>query len=124
MDLKPVVVTTAGGAGTSVGTGDTEVAIRGYLEAIAVNYGSAPATTTVTITENDGFLSRPILAIPAGNTNAVIYPRAKLVDATNTAITNSFGLFYVQYTLHVAIGAANNGNVITVHFYMNNTFWE
>lgn len=122
MELK-LVLTAAGGAGTSTASGNTEAPIKGWIEAIAVKYTTAPVTTTVTITENDNFLSRSILAIPAGNTNTVFYPIHPVVNQSAAAVTNSWQLHFVQYSMNVAVAAANNGTIVEVHFYLSNEFW-
>ncbi len=119
-----VKATAAGGAGTSTASANTEQTVRGFLEAVEYLYTNAPVTTTITVTENDA-LGRKLATVAAGNTNGVQYPRAASVDTAGTAITNSFSRIYLSgYTLNVAIGAANNGTLVVVRFYISETFRE
>jgi hypothetical protein len=120
-EILLTIMTDNSGAGAAVGSGDTPP-IFGYLEAIQYAYGSAPATTTITITEND--TSRAILAIPAGNTAGVAYVRAPAVNLSNAAIAGSWARIYLHnHSLHAAVSLANNANVLTVRFIFNDVGW-
>lgn len=111
-----VKVTAAGSAGSATGSADTEAPVRGFIEAIVYSYGTAPNTTTITITEDDKFgNNRAILSVAAGNTAGVAYVRAPAVNLSNASITNSWASIYISgQPLKVAIAAANNGDVVTV----------
>ena len=78
----------------------------------------AAATTTVTVTENDNYKATPFgrtfLAVPAGNTNTVIYPRANAVSTVDASIVASWPYVWEDgFSLKVAVAAANPGDVVT-----------
>jgi hypothetical protein len=109
-----VTVTAAGEAGSAVGTGITECPILGHIEYIAYDYTDAPASTTITITENGG-AGRSILAVAAGNTDGVAYVRAPAVDQLNAAIAASFNRIFVPgYSLKVEVAASNPAAKVVV----------
>ena len=122
MELK-LRMTAVGGAGTSTVTAQTEAPIKGWIESIAVKYNSAAATTVLTITEADNFLNSAIITTPAGNTDTVFYATHPVVNLTGAAVTNSWMQHFVQYPIKVVVTAANNNDIIEVHFYLSNEFW-
>ncbi len=99
-----IPVTTAGSAGSAVGSA-ISAAITGWIEDIYLDFhASAPATTDTTIEYGDGPHSgADILVVTSSATDALIAPRAKLVDNTNTAIADSHAPFAVNGTIKVSL---------------------
>jgi hypothetical protein len=94
-------VTTTGSAGSATGSATTE-ALTGYLVDVYLDFNaSLPATADTTIAyANQG---GNILVVTNSATDALIAPRQKYVDNTNTAITNSFGKFLINGPLTISI---------------------
>lgn len=118
MELLIATPAAAGGAGVSVASVTSEVPVRGYIEWIGYTYGSGggacPGTTTITITENGG-QGRTLLAVPAGNTSGVSYPRAAAVTTANAAVAASWVPIYMDgISILVSVAAANVGSLVTV----------
>jgi hypothetical protein len=108
-----VIVTTAGSAGAASGTGTSEP-INGAIESVTVDYGAAPATTTVDLDEVDG-PARKILDLAAGNTDGTRYPRVQMQDNTGAALTGIYESFKLAgRKITVTVAAANDANIITV----------
>ena len=83
-------ITTTGVAGSAVGS-QTHL-IHGEILTVVLNFNaSAPATTDTTIAFADS--GGDILVVTSSATDAVLHPRGKCVDNTNTAITNSHAPF-------------------------------
>ena len=83
-------ITTTGVAGSA--TGSTTHLIHGEILTVVLNFNaSAPATTDTTIAFADS--GGDILVVTSSATDAVLHPRGKCVDNTNTAITNSHAPF-------------------------------
>ena len=100
IDTYVVRVTTTGSAGSATGSTTTE-ALYGELVDIYFDFSGAPGTTDTTV----AYANRGgnILVITSSNTDALIAPRQKLVDNTNTAITDSHACFYLSGPLTISL---------------------
>ena len=103
---KSVSVTTTGDPASATGS-STLPGMTGFLLDVYLDYNaSAPgATTDVTVayTTRGGNL----LAVSNTATDALVAPRQKLVDNTNTAISNSDALFPLNQALTVTVAQSN-----------------
>jgi hypothetical protein len=100
-----VAVNTTGGVGVSAGNADS-VALYGQLLDIFLDFGAAPATTDVVIT--DKTRGDTILTTTNTGTDARIAPRQKLVDNANVAITNSHDRFPLNGPLNIAVAQCDD----------------
>ena len=101
---ETIEIKTVGVDAAAIGSGKTP-AMMGFLLDIELDFhASAPATTDVTITDENG---NAILTVTDSNTDAVIAPRQKLVDNANAAITNSFERFPLNGQLSFAVAGCN-----------------
>jgi len=83
-----VVVTTTGSAGSATGTGVTEFPIRGWIEAVKLDYsGDAPGTTDLTMVQTNELKAANIVNLPNNKTDKVLYPRAQVHNSGGTALT-------------------------------------
>lgn len=98
-----IPVTTTGSAGSATGSATTET-LLGELVDVYLDYNGAPATTDVTIAYAQG---GNILAVSNTNTDARIAPRQKVVDNTNTAITDGHQAFYLNSPLTISVAQAD-----------------
>lgn len=99
-------VTTTGSAGSASGSATTAALVPGFLLDIYLDFNaSAPATTDVTIS----YASRGgnLLVVTNSATDALIAPRQKLVDNTNTAITDSHAPFALDDRITVAVAQSD-----------------
>lgn len=102
-----VDITTTGGNGAATGT--AQMGVGGdvsTLKGLKIVYGgTAPATTTVTITNN----GRNLLAAPASATTRYWQIKEQGYDPTGTAIAGSNGFDFpvVHGTVTVTVGASN-----------------
>ncbi|MDX2078562.1 MAG: hypothetical protein SFZ02_19175 [bacterium] len=114
IDHIQIKVTTAGSAGSAVGSASSS-ALNGKLLAVHVDYTSQPATTDVTITANSP--SMPILTLTNANTDAWKYPRQLMDGITGSALTGVYEPLpiYGAVTVAVAQGdAVTDGVVVTL----------
>lgn len=101
-----VEVTTVGADASAVGSGYTDLAIRGYLVDIYLDYdATAPGTTDVTITDNE--IGHSLLVVSNNATDGMFSPRSKPVDNANAAITNAHDRFSINGKIKVAVAGAN-----------------
>ena len=116
MALTTIAVTASGGAGTSVG--DTTVAINdGYINAIAVDIASAPATTDVTVTlVGPGALETTLLTLTNLAADVALVGLVNdPVDATGTADTANPAHPPVSGSIRVNVAQANDTDVVTAY---------
>lgn len=113
-----VPVTTTGANGSATGT--ARLQIVGYIEAIKVDYHSAPVTTTVDIDESGG-LGRKLMDLAAGNTDVVIYPVVNNTNNAGAAVDGIYTRYFVPNTpvtitvaLSNAIAPAVTVTIVTV----------
>lgn len=105
--LDVIRVTTTGSAGSATGTGISELPFSGFVMGIKVDYDdSAPATTTVVITENGG-LGRTILTLGAANTDAIYNPQFQIMDDDGVAQTLYSPFYISSQSLLVTIAGAD-----------------
>lgn len=114
--LEVIQVTTTGSAGSASGNTVDGFLVHGYLMGVKVAYhASAPATTDVTITENNG-LGRTILTLTDNNTTTVYNPQ-NLVNKTDGTSAAVYWPFYLDgVNLKVAVAgcdALTNAVVVT-----------
>lgn len=115
MAMIPFSVTTTGNAGSATGTA-TIPNCYGYVHYVKIDYhASAPATTTVVITENGG-ATRDIVNLSAGNTDKALYPVVQSTANTGTggAITGVYQKLFISgtaLTVTVALSDALTGAV-------------
>lgn len=110
LDVYTVTVDTVGGAGVAAGNQDVSIPVQGYIEWVYFDFhASAPATTDCILKYASSGLP------PAGNiavtnntaTDALKFPRAKLVDNADAAITDSYDKFPVGGTLNLAVAQSD-----------------
>lgn len=107
-----ISVTTTGSDGSATGTGYSNAAVTGKILAIRLNYhASAPATTDVTITENNA-VPQTIHVETNSATDVVRYPRRAVEDnAENTVTYDGTNEIYEPYVVNdqikVAVAGAN-----------------
>lgn len=111
MPTHVVSVNTTGSAGSATGTARTELAVRGLIMGIRLDYhASAPATTNVTITEDSG-MQRTILTRSASATDAIFYPVVQQHDTSAAPIAGQYGQIYVNGA--ELIVSVTNSNALT-----------
>lgn len=107
MPVYTIPVDTEGDAGAATGTAQLDLDLTAaMLLAVKVSYhASAPETTVVTLTEAEG-LGRTLLAVPAGNTDAVLNPVDVLHDAAGAEL-GQYTRFVVEGRITVAVTACD-----------------
>ena len=105
--IHVIRVTTAGAAGSATGSAVSETNIRGFIEAIKIDYNAgAPATTDVTITELAA-LERTLLTISNSATDAVYYPSVATNDATGSARADYVRMYLDQSSVRIAVAGSD-----------------
>ena len=107
-------IDTTGIAGSATGSA-TITGVSGLVDSIAVNYnGSAPATTTVTISQDFGGVTENIVAVPAGNTDLITRPRVVVQDtaAADIAQRDYFALYAQSVDIAIAASDALTAAVV------------
>jgi hypothetical protein len=105
---KIETLTLAGASGTQTST----LRVTGAVYGVYVKFtGQTSPVFTLT---TQGTVKAPTLTLIGftGNTSAWYWPRAKLVDNTNTAITNSFDYFVIDDLL--VLGVSSGGAAGTI----------
>jgi hypothetical protein len=118
IDKVSLDVTTSGSDGSGAGNAITGIPIRGKLLAVRLDYhASAPATTDVTITEEE--TGQTLLTVTDNKTDGTYYPRALPVSATNAAITDSYVPRVVWGPLKVTVAQSNaHSPCVKAHFFI------
>jgi hypothetical protein len=92
---REISITTAGSAGSAVGSGTITVPM-GILLDVGINYhASAPNTTDITIAFDDTRWGN-ILVITSSSTDAVYHPTTVVHTAAGAAVTNGFAPVYLS----------------------------
>lgn len=117
--IKIVGDAASGGAGAATASTDSAVPISGLLMSVYIQYNdSPPATSDVTISTKGGGNSEPshnLLVVSNANTDGRFYPRASIVDTSNTApATAVWTPIPIDDFVNVAITQANDGDSVTV----------
>lgn len=117
LHIERFSVTAAGANGSAVGSWTSTNIIQGYLAAVYIDYTTAsfPATTDVTITDNDHTIT--LFTATDYNTSGLIAPRLGAVGTTNSAITNSHALIPVSGRVKVAVAGGDAG-VLTGYLFI------
>ncbi len=117
IETVQVRVNTVGEAGAAEGSAQTP-AMNGYLLDVYLDFdAAAPATTDTTISFTDR--GGNVLAVTDSSTDALIAPRQKLVDNTNTAITDSHDRFPLSGPLTVEVAGCDqleDAVVVTIRY--------
>lgn len=112
-------VETTGAAGSATGSVDAQAYIGEHLQAVSVDYVSAPATTVVTITNPD-VPGNPALVVPAGNTDRVVRHRTPTQDTAGTDLAGSGEPLLVQGRVTVAVTNADAASpAVRVRLYLS-----
>ncbi len=100
-----IPVTTTGTAGSATGSATSDLLIGEVLDIYLDFNASAPVSTDTTI----AYAGRGgnILAVTNSATDALIAPRRKPVDNTNTAITNAHDRFVLNDAITVSLAQCN-----------------
>ena len=106
-----ITVTTTGGAGVATGTATSDNPIIGELVGIYLDYVSQPGTCDVTVA-TAGTPSTTILTVTNGNTDGWFYPRHGVVNASNSAITDSNAPFIIADKITVSIAQGDAASLI------------
>jgi hypothetical protein len=111
-------IPTTGSAGSATGSVDFQAYLGEKLDAVSVDYVSAPATTVVTITNPD-VPGNPSLVVPASNTDRVVRHRVPTQVAAGTDLAGSGEPVLLQGRVNVAVTAANPATpAVTVRLYL------
>lgn len=116
MSLTTIVVTAAGGDGTSVG--DTTVAIAdGYINAVAVDIAGAPVTVDVLLTlVGPGAIERVLLTWTDLTASVGLVALVNdAIDEAGAADTGAQGPVPVTGSLRVNVAQADDSDIITVY---------
>lgn len=100
-----IPVTTTGADGSATGSATSETLLGELIDLYLDFHASAPNTTDVTVAYSG--LGGNVLAVSNANTGALIAPRQKVVDNTNTAITDSHTPFVLSGPLTVSVAGSN-----------------
>lgn len=115
-ELGPLTITTSGSAGSATGSGTTDDTMAGLILAMDVDYGAAPATTVLTISEVGG-AGRQLFVTAAGNTDGRKTPRVQSEKAADGTASGQYHEIPVGgRKLQVAVSGADDANSITVRF--------
>lgn len=112
---------TAGGAGVSTATGQTESPVRGDLLGIAFSRtGTAiPATTDITVDEVGGANRRLLTLTDLAADPGVYYPLTQEHDELGAAIAGIYSRFYIPgYYLKVTIAQADDGAILVCRLWL------
>ena len=122
-----IPVTLTGSAGSASGNGQSGAGsgstvvpfpVRGWLEAIILQYNGQPATTVVAVSEVGG-LARTFLTISAANTDGVWYPRYQAAGPTGAAIAGVYVRAWIAgLVLKVAVSSGNAG-IMTARLFIS-----
>jgi hypothetical protein len=82
------------------------------LLAVKLAYGSAPVTTTVTITEAEN-LEQTLLSV-TGNTDGIFYPRVATDKSTDGTATGEYDDARFEGPLDIDVAGANDASTVTV----------
>lgn len=95
-------IDTTGTAGTATGSAETDV-VRGRVVRVDFDFhASAPATTDVTIVENNTLRPKTVVALTNANTDTVVYPTVQLTDTAGTPVA-AFESIPVYDTLTISV---------------------
>jgi hypothetical protein len=105
--IGPITVTTAGVAGSAVGSADLPYKLDPcLLEAVKIDYhASAPVTTDVTISEVQG-LGRNLLVVSNNATDGTYYPRHTTHDPVAADAGNKTP-YVIEGTIRVSVAQAD-----------------
>ena len=104
----------AGSAGSATATGYS-APVNGEVLAVHVDYlDSPPATTDVTVSDEDDPSSEAIVNLANANTDVRLHPRRLVEGPDGTDATDAFDRFPVHGRLEAVIAGANAGDSVTV----------
>ncbi len=117
IDRVEIVATCAGADGSAVGTGYSPH-VQGKIQAVNVAYeGADPATTDVTLVDENDPAAESIVTLADNATDAKIYPRRLLETNDGTDLTyEGTRKVYAPYVVHgrlkLSVAQANDEDVI------------
>jgi hypothetical protein len=99
-----VIVNTSGSAGAAAGNADSKP-INGLLQSVFLDFNaSAPGTTDTVVALKDG---ATLLSLSNTAGDAFVHPRARLVDSSNTAITDTQDRLPINGEVNVAVSQSD-----------------
>jgi hypothetical protein len=121
VETETVTVTTnAAGAGIATGNTTTSAPQSGWIYAIDIDYGSAPATTVVTFSAIAGAADgtdRTLFVVAAGNTDGLKLPRIKTQKAADGVDAGSFENVPISGRyIKATVTLADNANVVKIRY--------
>lgn len=115
--LSAAIITDGSGDGTNADTNGnpawTGITQARVLEGIRIEYGNAPGTTDVTITEVAG-LKRTILSISNNNTDTTYTPTNDHQDTAGVSASQRAPFTIDPSNLLVTVAQGGNTNTVTV----------
>ncbi len=110
----------AGSAGAATAAGYSDTPVRGRVLAVQVAYaGSPPATTDLTLSDEDDPAGESIVSLTDANADVKLYPRRVIETNDGTDITyDGTRKVYEPYIVHgrlkAALAQANAGDSATI----------